>query len=152
VKLKMPEQLTNINFSITEDTNNTIKYLAVEVPNPTGKSRCFMYHSEIEASLPNDVASTWTQSVASIFVGNQAPTSVLLSAADCVQSEKIVKYCGAGAAPVLLTVDGPEEVSSPCEIPRQAKDGKFYITGAVKGWNNSSATAAYFHCRFRMTD
>jgi hypothetical protein len=133
---------------VTEATVNTIKYENVEVPNSQGANRVTLIAMDLDMD-DYDAVTTAEHSVsAMIAVGKQVPTAILLNQAGAIH-KCVRKGLSNGTAKIgEINVHDPRVVGR-YEIGKSS-DGKFYITVAVKGVNNTNPRSAYYHCDFEV--
>jgi len=138
----------SVNTSIVETAANTLTPLQVEVPNSIGAKAVVMKYAELEVDLP-DIVATRSVTYGLLQVGKKTPTATNLSQADAVMNANVVEEGGAGPVTKGLLISGPE--CRDCRIPiRSEQDGKYYVTLAVKGVNNTGAKNCYLRAEFEV--
>jgi hypothetical protein len=135
----MTEQVP-LNRSLVETAANTFTAEEVEVPNTAGAHKVVMTRCLVETTLSEGIAATQTETRGSVSVGQVK--SSLDSAGQILANNLGVAALGFngcyGVGRALACGENLKECFPSREVPKSS-DGKFYVTLAVKGANNTVA-------------
>jgi hypothetical protein len=141
----------HLNVSKAESAANTLTYDQYEVPNSQGAKRVFLEDIMLTVSHPDLVASTKTMVEAIAIRGklDAAPGAVNISQVGAVHQISSNIWCDATPLPVAVDGSVPDDREGPFEIPKY-RDGKFYLTLAIKGTACTAVKTVYCHAEFSI--
>lgn len=129
------ERLTGV---LTETVINTIKYLAIAVPNTAGAKAVFLKRIVQIASKPDMVASTLCVVNTLTQMGNLVPTVCEMSQAAPINKQSALQHSDATPLPIFCNWVGPFELANMSRRIPKHTDGSYYITASVKSENASA--------------
>lgn len=147
---KLEDEQRLLNGSLAETTAGTLKYLAIEVPGAAGAKAVQMYEAFIVTGIPDIIAGS-SRSQANLCIGDKIPTSVQIDQKDAVCGYDIFMVGSAPGTPESNVVFATGRLGAPVMVPKDASSGKYYVTVAVKGTNNTTLQVVYYHMRFIVT-
>lgn len=139
----MTETHEHDNISVQETSINTINYSNVEVPNSQGAKAVIIEDIILDCDGPQAVASTETVVNASVLAGKITPTTCNINQEGTLLGIKEELFCDASAVRVYHNSGGPIMREGPFPIFKDTRDGKFYVTIAVKGTDCTAVRGAY---------
>jgi ribosomal protein S8E len=136
------------NSSKAEGAANTIGVDHIEVPESAGAKSVHILSVELDPDGPDYVAAANTATKAVCIAGKVTPTTCNLSNEGAVTT-KSVQNKSTGAAIFACVNDGPDQARGRWAVPK-AVDGKYFVTIAVLGSNNTAAKTVHYRIDFEV--
>lgn len=146
----MGRRMETAEGSVSESTVNTIKNSQIEVPNSSGAKKVYVRSAYLETEIPDIIASGWSKCRGLLQAGKQTPTSCLLDETAAIIASEQNIWC-ASSAPVIHFDSSPLQYRGPREV-KPDQDGKFWVTVAVLGSQQTTTKTVYYTVEFVIDD